>query len=203
MTRARTRSSSRSLEWARCLGASLLKRMAASWLGPRTSPTEYKVAARGSRALAGSPRIVLLSTPMPRRGEEVGSMRQAAATRDVTNYTGSPCGVRSFADREARTEATFGHDDDACGKAGPISCQSRRWRSKGTLPQPCRPTQPAAALARRCRELLALQEDYQGWLDALPESLADGATAEALRAICDLELSELANTEPPRGFGRD
>lgn len=52
-------------------------------------------------------------------------------------------------------------------------------------------------------ELLALQEDYQGWLNALPESLADSATAEALRAICDLDLSELANIEPPRGFGRD
>jgi hypothetical protein len=33
----------------------LLKRMAASWSGPQTGPTEYKVAARGSRALAGSP----------------------------------------------------------------------------------------------------------------------------------------------------
>ncbi len=52
-------------------------------------------------------------------------------------------------------------------------------------------------------ELLGLQSDYQIWLDALPENLKDGATAKALRAICELDLSELANVEPPRGFGRD
>ncbi len=51
--------------------------------------------------------------------------------------------------------------------------------------------------------LLELQGDYQIWLDALPENLKDGTTAEALRAICELDLSELANVEPPRGFGRD
>jgi hypothetical protein len=40
-------------------------------------------------------------------------------------------------------------------------------------------------------------------LDALPPSLADSATADALRTICDLDLSELQGIEPPRGFGRD
>jgi len=52
-------------------------------------------------------------------------------------------------------------------------------------------------------ELVELQGDYQAWLDALPPSLADSATADALRAICDLDLSELQGIEPPRGFGRD
>ncbi len=52
-------------------------------------------------------------------------------------------------------------------------------------------------------ELLELQVGYQAWLDALPDNLADSATADALRAICELELSELACVEPPRGFGRD
>ena len=51
-------------------------------------------------------------------------------------------------------------------------------------------------------ELAELQGDYQAWLDALPPSLADSATADALRAICDLDLSVL-EIEPPRGFGRD
>jgi hypothetical protein len=40
-------------------------------------------------------------------------------------------------------------------------------------------------------------------LDALPPSLADSAMADELRAICDLDLSELQGIEPPRGFGRD
>lgn len=51
-------------------------------------------------------------------------------------------------------------------------------------------------------ELLELQADYQGWLDALPASLADTPTADALRAVCDLDLSGL-EIDPPRGFGRD
>jgi hypothetical protein len=51
-------------------------------------------------------------------------------------------------------------------------------------------------------ELLDLQIDYQAWLDALPENLAVSATADALREICGLDLSELTSVEPPRGFGR-
>jgi hypothetical protein len=52
-------------------------------------------------------------------------------------------------------------------------------------------------------ELRDLQDDYQAWLDALPQNMEDSATAEALRAICDLDLSELERIVPPRGFGRD
>ena len=38
---------------------------------------------------------------------------------------------------------------------------------------------------------------------ASPDSLQDSATAEALRAICELDLTELQAIVPPRGFGRD
>jgi hypothetical protein len=62
-----------------------------------------------------------------------------------------------------------------------------------------RPQQWQAAVAT----LLRLQEEYAAWLDALPEALRDGATGEALQAIVDLDLDELASIEPPRGFGRD
>jgi hypothetical protein len=51
--------------------------------------------------------------------------------------------------------------------------------------------------------LVDLQAAYAGWLEALPENLPDSATAEALQAICDLDLGELQTIEPPRGFGRD
>jgi hypothetical protein len=44
--------------------------------------------------------------------------------------------------------------------------------------------------------------EYRAWLDSLPPSLEGSATAEALRVICDLDLSELESVEPPRGFGR-
>ena len=51
-------------------------------------------------------------------------------------------------------------------------------------------------------ELIELQADYQQWLDGLLESVADTPTADALRAVCDLDLYEL-EIDPPRGFGRD
>ena len=51
--------------------------------------------------------------------------------------------------------------------------------------------------------LVDMQAEYDAWLDALPDNQQDSATAEALRAIVDLDLSELQEVEPPRGFGRD
>jgi hypothetical protein len=52
-------------------------------------------------------------------------------------------------------------------------------------------------------ELVALQAEYAAWLDALPETLRNGATGEALQAIVDLDLNDLLAVEPPRGYGRD
>jgi hypothetical protein len=52
-------------------------------------------------------------------------------------------------------------------------------------------------------ELTQLQAQYADWLEALPDALRDGATAEALQAICDLDLSDIQAIQPPRGFGRD
>jgi hypothetical protein len=51
--------------------------------------------------------------------------------------------------------------------------------------------------------LVEAQVEFVTWLESLPESLQDSATAEALRAICELDLSELQAIIPPRGFGRD
>ncbi len=51
--------------------------------------------------------------------------------------------------------------------------------------------------------LVEAQVEYAAWLERLPDNLQDSATAEALRAICDLDLSELQAIVPPRGFGRD
>lgn len=72
-----------------------------------------------------------------------------------------------------------------------------------------RPRRPADRRSRPQRwrdavsELLLLQATYADWLAALPDSLRDGATAEALEAIATLDLTDLAGVEPPRGYGRD
>jgi len=51
--------------------------------------------------------------------------------------------------------------------------------------------------------LLQAQAEFAAWLDSLPDNLQQSATADALRAICDLDLTELQAIIPPRGFGRD
>jgi hypothetical protein len=60
--------------------------------------------------------------------------------------------------------------------------------------------------ARRWRdavaELIQLQTQYASWRDALPSNLQNSELAEALQAICDIDLTELQDIHPPRGFGR-
>ena len=52
-------------------------------------------------------------------------------------------------------------------------------------------------------ELTVLQAQYAAWLEALPVNQQDGALADALQAISDLDLAELQAINQPRGFGRD
>jgi hypothetical protein len=44
---------------------------------------------------------------------------------------------------------------------------------------------------------------YKNGSGTLPPSLEASATVDALRAICELDLSKLDSVEPQRGFGRD
>ena len=53
------------------------------------------------------------------------------------------------------------------------------------------------------RTLLELQDEYQAWLDNLPDNLTESVLAHKLEAICMLDLAELESIDPPRGFGRD
>ena len=85
-----------------------------------------------------------------------------------------------------------------------------RYRARHqTTPPPSARRQPVdrRSLAEQWRAtvaaLLLLQSKYADWLDAIPETLLETATGEALQAIVDLDLDELSALEPPRGFGRD
>jgi hypothetical protein len=51
--------------------------------------------------------------------------------------------------------------------------------------------------------LVEAQVEYAAWLESLPENLRDSPLADALQAICDLDLTELEAIIPPRGFGRN
>lgn len=99
----------------------------------------------------------------------------------------------------------------------PLSNAERqaRWRARHRAQQHATAPMPpgkAASARRRSRprrwqdavaELLALQAEYAAWLEALPASLQDSATAKTLAAIVELDLDALASTELPRGYGRD
>ena len=50
--------------------------------------------------------------------------------------------------------------------------------------------------------LRQLQEEYQAWLDNLPESLQDTLLAEKLEEVCSLDLDQF-DIDLPLGFGRD
>jgi hypothetical protein len=84
-------------------------------------------------------------------------------------------------------------------------CRAARIAGKPTI----RMRRPAdhRSRARRWRDAVAeltdLQTQYATWLDALPSNLRESTTADALQAICDVDLTDLQAIEPPRGFGRD
>ncbi len=87
-----------------------------------------------------------------------------------------PLGERAMtlAERQARHRAAHAAD-----MATTVKVRYRRPADRRSRPQRWRD-----AVA----ELIELQADYQQWLDGLPESLADTPTADALRAVCDLDL---------------
>jgi hypothetical protein len=87
-----------------------------------------------------------------------------------------------------------------------------RYRARQVAPPSPVPTRPRRTVDRCSRpqrwhdavsELLALQSACADWLAALPDSLRDGTTAEALEPIVDLDLNDLADIRFPRGYGRD
>ncbi len=92
----------------------------------------------------------------------------------------------SDAERQARCRAARAAGRPAIRTQRPADHRSRARRWQDTV-----------------TELVVLQAEYEAWLATLPETLQDTATAEALRTICDLDLTELQAVEPPRGFGRD
>jgi hypothetical protein len=84
-----------------------------------------------------------------------------------------------------------------------------RWRARHAGAPVTRWRRPAERRSRPQRwrdavaELVALQNEYTQWFEALPEALRETATGDALQAIVEFDLGELAELDPPRGFGRD
>ena len=150
----------------------------------RQLPAETKQAAPARHTLRRDPGYRIRGM-MPRRAVPSGF-------RDVTLRSGTmprkSIGERPMTDAERqarhRTARAAGVPVSRARRPADRRSRARRWHD---------------AVA----ELAELQAQYAAWLDALPDNQQDGATADALRAICDLDLVELQAIEPPRGFGRD
>lgn len=73
------------------------------------------------------------------------------------------------------------------------------------FPEP--PAPKRSSRAHRWQEavdtLRTLKDEYEQWLENMPENLQDSTTADMLREICELPLDELEAVEHPQGFGRD
>jgi hypothetical protein len=52
-------------------------------------------------------------------------------------------------------------------------------------------------------EMFAVQAECAACFEALPESLRDSVTANALQDMIDLDLDAIAAVQPPLGYGRD
>lgn len=121
--------------------------------------------------------------------------RQAIVMRNVTENRTMPRGrtpeadsAMSNAERQARYRAR------CAAPMSPVAARPRRAIDRRSRPRRWRDA---------IDELLALQASYAEWLAGLPESLRDSATAAALEAIVDLDLTAIADCQPPRGYGRD
>lgn len=76
--------------------------------------------------------------------------------------------------------------------------------------RPKRWAEAAAKANEALSELQSIKEEYQDWLDNLPENLQNSALGEKLQAITDLDIDsavdvseEAMNIDLPLGFGRD
>jgi len=120
---------------------------------------------------------------------------QGIAMRNVTENRAMPRGRKPEGEQALTNAERQAHYRASCGTPPPpVAARSRRPLDRRSRPERWRDA---------INELLALQAAYADWLAALPESLSDSATAEALEAIVDLDLIAIADCQPPRGYGRD
>ena len=128
-------------------------------------------------------------------GRETSS--NLTAMRYVTKATAMPTGRKPDGDHamsNAERQARYRARRSTVPTAAPIAVRSRRSADRRSRPQRWR-----AAVA----ELCVLQAEYAAWLTALPETLQNSPTAQALEIIVDLDLAGLADIDLPRGYGRD
>jgi len=152
--------------------------------------------------MAGSPRIV---------GEQPGHSGPTAAPKDLIANAHPVEWGNTIPLRNGEHSMPTGRQPDGEYALSNAERQAR-YRARREAEQPPSKIRYRRPADRRTRSqrwydtvavLVALQAEYVAWQDALPDSLRDTATAEALQAIVDLDLDALIAIVPPRGYGRD
>lgn len=141
-------------ECARHPGASPPKRMAASWSGSDAGPTEYKVAARGSRLLAGSPRFICCPYSSPKHCAAAAKGRPRPWRRARTPRDAPTVFRYVTVNRHAKRSPTGGRARPQRRRTtGPLSRSppGRATAAPGPLPPAGGPPCQTPALAQRRR----------------------------------------------------
>ena len=122
-------------------------------------------------------------------------------------------------------EKTLLPHDPACGDAAcpmrhrPLSGAERQARHRARTaarlaaitPPLAKPARPPTPFTRPTRwkiavtTLASLLDEYEAWLERMPEAQRDGSTGEMLAELLELrsQVEDLATARLPKGFGRD
>jgi len=94
-------------------------------------------------------------------------------------------------------------DNSGNTKTRPVSRKRRQSRA-------ARWSEAVSKAVDGLQELVDLQEEYQNWLDNLPEGLQSSAVADKLQAVVDMDLQgamdtvqEAEGADLPLGWGKD
>lgn len=121
--------------------------------------------------------------------------------------------------REIQSEALKDTDDphtvlarlsQMAAGASALVCNLKPAKKAKRLSRADRWSAAASRATDGLQELVDLQDEYQSWLDNLPEGLQSSAVADKLQAVVDLDLQgakdtadEAEGADLPLGWGKD
>lgn len=177
-------------------GAAMAKGAAGATVQSQAPAAPFAIAGAGAPGISSRDETTGTDTALVRaKGRRTAT---AKSSRDAIQATPrsagrKPNGTRAMsgAERQALWRARQGSKKTADDTQAPPPCERtvrltrpRRWNT---------------AFA----ELQTLVGEYRAWYEAMPEQLRDTPTGEALLAMTELDLDEIASIQLPKGFGRD
>jgi transposase len=182
----------------------------AAAVGPRSPAAVGKRPAKAtaqSQAAAGLLSTVAGDSPRSALRDEIPVAVPPAKPSPESAAIASRDGIQTVASRRGRKPQGERTMTGAERQARYRARQAREIAPENPpLPAPndktAKPTRPQR-WNRAIGELQAVVSEYVAWYEATPEQLRDTPTGQALQAIVELDLDDIASIQPPKGFGRD